>query len=403
MLCDPVIEARGLTKVFADTDLVGASLMSLLRGSPAADRCSRPAIDGIDLDVRTGETLGILGMNGAGKTTLLSCLAGVMKPTSGTVRRRGVVLPLLGVGTSFMAELSGRDNAELYMLMMGVSRGEARQRLARVEHFADIGHHFDAPLWTYSSGMAARVAFAAALEVRAETFLIDETLSVGDLSFREKCQAAITARQRDGHTFLLVSHNPPVIAKMCTRGVVLDAGKKVFDGSPAEAVKLYSELRASIEKRKSGVRAITSVLPSVVEIGNVRFDTRLEEGAEKIGVISFQVSARETIERPAIGIVIRASTGFVVSRMLPAPIEGLPRLTEGCAQNVELRFRQRLLRSTYLAEIVLFDLARCGASGESMGVGSRSVRIDILERSELAGYLDLGMTIRQQVHQHSTQ
>jgi ABC-type polysaccharide/polyol phosphate transport system ATPase subunit len=401
MSSELAIEARGLTKVYDTRSLARGGfidhVLGRVLGRSGAAPAGRPAVDSVDLDIAAGETVGILGVNGAGKTTLLSMLSGVLKPTSGWVRRRGRLLPLLGVGTSLMHELSGRENAEMSLIMMGVPRREARRRVADIEAFADVGHHFDAPLWTYSSGMVARVAFAAALHVDADTLVLDETLSVGDAAFREKCTAALEDFKRQGRTILLVTHNPPLIAKMCTRGLVMDRGRLVFDGAPREAVKAYTEIRAALDRRKVAARAIEAPAAAKrAEFSGVKFETRTGADGTPLGIVTATLVAQERIDRPTLGFTVRATNGVVLARMPAGPVAGLDALAPDVARKIELTFPQRFLRSSYVGELVVGEGDDNAATGVFAPVASHSFRFDVIADGSVpgqAGYLDLSMRI----------
>lgn len=388
----PVIEARGLTKIY-ETGVVSELWRHILGRSDPPPRTGRPSLEDVTLDIVAGETVGILGANGAGKTTLLAILGGVLNATSDSIARHGSILPLLGVGTSFIADLSGRDNAELYLIMLGVPRAEARQRLPAIEAFADIGHHFDVPIWTYSSGMVARVAFAAALEVQAETYIIDETLSVGDAVFREKCEAAIMALQGRGRTFLLVTHSPPLLARMCTRGLVLDAGRLVFDGPPRDAMQAYGEIRAAADKRGGSARALgTSAPVSTASITKVKFTTESNGAFGKTGLLRFVFTPHNPVTRLAVGLTIKAATGIVLLRLPALPIDEKTPFLPGTSTAIVLSFEQRLLRGTYFAELTAVDDAG-DASAPPTILCIQSFRLDVVETLEQAGFIDIELDI----------
>ena len=396
MSCEALIEARGLTKVYGRQAAFGARLFGRRHRAMSAD-AARPAVSSVDLDVFAGETIGILGHNGAGKTTLLSMISGVLKPTNGVVKRRGSLVPLLGVGTSFMPELSGRENAEFNLLTLGVPRREACRRLREIEAFADIGHHFDAPLWTYSSGMVARVAFAAALQVDADAFIIDETLSVGDAAFREKCAAAIRELQRSRRTFLLVSHTPLLISKMCTRALVLDKGRKVFDGAPAEAIRVYDEIVAAAARRKVGAQVLPGASDDEIGVVIDEFAFSIDDiRGTSTGVVRLTARAREAVERPLIALSVRGATGVVLARMPFAPIAGCARMESGAQTCVEIRFSQRLLPGSYVCDASIAMPRGESREGEPTILASRSFRIDIRKPVNVAagGYIDLDMQLK---------
>ncbi|MCM3876890.1 MAG: ABC transporter ATP-binding protein [Thermoanaerobaculia bacterium] len=199
------------------------------------------ALDGVDLAVRRGEALGIVGANGAGKTTLLKVVARVLHPASGRVRVSGRVAPLLDLVGTFHPELTGRENAMLAGAFLGLSRRESGARVPVIEAFAGIGTFMDAPLRTYSSGMILRLAFAAATSVDADVLAIDEALAVGDAAFQEKCAARMREFRERGVTFVVVSHDVLPLAAMCDRVAWLEDGRLRELGPSREVVAHYLE------------------------------------------------------------------------------------------------------------------------------------------------------------------
>ena len=198
------------------------------------------ALDDVTVSVRRGEMFGIIGRNGAGKTTLLNVMARVLPPTSGRLRLRGSVSPIIDLLSGFHPELTGRENAMLRGAFRGISRAAMRQRLDAIAEFADIGTFFDAPLRTYSAGMVVRLAFAVATCAEAEILIIDEALGVGDAEFQSKCAARMDALRDGGVTFIVVSHDTTRLAATCDRMLWLDAGRTRALGEPREVVAQYT-------------------------------------------------------------------------------------------------------------------------------------------------------------------
>jgi len=200
------------------------------------------ALNGVTFDVPIGQTLGILGANGSGKSTLLQIIAGILRPTSGSLRVDGKVAALIELGTGFNPEFTGRDNALLNGSILGISPNDMLTRLPEIEAFADIGAFFDQPVKTYSSGMFVRLAFAVAINVDADILIVDEALAVGDAKFKNKCYERFTSLQKRGKTIIVVTHDVSMVANHCDRAIVLDHGVGVFDGAPATAIDRYFEL-----------------------------------------------------------------------------------------------------------------------------------------------------------------
>jgi ABC-2 type transport system ATP-binding protein/lipopolysaccharide transport system ATP-binding protein len=187
------------------------------------------------LSIAPGERVGVVGPNGAGKSTLFRVIARVRRPSQGRVVVRGRVAPLLELGLGFHGELTGRENVVLHGAVMGYSRRDMERRMDAIAGFAELEAFLDAPLRTYSTGMAARLAFAVATDVDPDILLVDEALSVGDERFQAKCHARMAGFHERGKTFLLVSHSLPEIVANCSRALWISGGRIVQDG-PAETV-----------------------------------------------------------------------------------------------------------------------------------------------------------------------
>jgi len=202
-------------------------------------RTTFAALSGITLDVFRGQSLGLIGENGAGKSTLLKIAAGVVRPTRGTVIKRGRLGALLELGAGFHPEYTGRDNIVLAAALMGMSRTEAAARLPDILAFADIGEHIDQPVKHYSSGMVVRLGFAIATAVLPDILITDEVLAVGDESFQKKCIAWIEGYLGDGGTLLLCSHNMFHVQKLCRKSAWIHRGQLHCFGDSADVVREY--------------------------------------------------------------------------------------------------------------------------------------------------------------------
>ena len=200
------------------------------------------ALKDVDLSIRQGETVALLGFNGSGKSTLLKHISGVMLPDSGTVRTRGRVAGLIEVGAGFHPDLTGRDNVYLNAAILGMTEQETKDRFDSIIEFSEIGQFIDTEVKFYSSGMYLRLAFAVAVHTNPDVFLIDEILAVGDEPFQRKCLNKIQELAQMGVTLVVVSHDLDLVSRICQRGVVLEHGAVSFDGPIKEAV---AQLRAS--------------------------------------------------------------------------------------------------------------------------------------------------------------
>lgn len=190
-------------------------------------------------------TTALLGPNGSGKSTLLQIIAGVLKHTSGELACRGRVTAILELGAGFQPEYTGRENAMLYGLIIGIPEEEMRERLQEISEFAELGDFFDQPIKTYSSGMVVRLAFACATSVEPEILLIDEALSVGDEHFKWKCLDRIFKLQANAKTIIFVTHNMQTVRDFCQSAVLMNGGKIIADGDIDDVIPLYEEVVSS--------------------------------------------------------------------------------------------------------------------------------------------------------------
>jgi ABC-2 type transport system ATP-binding protein/lipopolysaccharide transport system ATP-binding protein len=193
----------------------------------------------VSLSINHGESVGIIGPNGAGKSTLLRVAAGIIPPSLGVSISRGTVAPVMELGTGFEAELSGRENIFFNGALLGCSRAYMRQRVDDIIAFSGIEPFIDAPLRTYSTGMVARLAFAVATAIEAETILLDEILAVGDAAFRLQCNARIQRFVGNGATVVVVSHELDPLESLCSRALWISEGEIVADGPARDVIARY--------------------------------------------------------------------------------------------------------------------------------------------------------------------
>ena len=209
------------------------------------------AVNNLDLTVKKGEVLGILGKNGAGKSTLLKMITGVVTPTSGEIDIKGKISSLLELGAAFNAELTGEENIYQHGEVMGLSLEEIESKKQDIIDFADIGEHLYQPVKTYSSGMFARLAFACAINVNPDILIVDEVLSVGDIAFQLKCFKKFEEFKKQGKTLLFVTHNVADVMKNCNRVIIISSGTKVFDGDVKAGVDKYKKMIVGIEDEEN--------------------------------------------------------------------------------------------------------------------------------------------------------
>lgn len=199
------------------------------------------ALDGINLEVKKGEALGIIGTNGAGKSTLLKILSRVTAPTEGDIWINGRIASMLEVGTGFHGELTGRENVYMNGAILGMSRKEVDEKMESIIEFSECRQFIDTPVKRYSSGMYVKLAFSVASHLDSDILIMDEVLAVGDMAFQKKCLGRMEeAAEGEGRTVLYVSHNMTTIRTLCNRCIVLDKGHLIYDGTPEKAIEIYS-------------------------------------------------------------------------------------------------------------------------------------------------------------------
>jgi lipopolysaccharide transport system ATP-binding protein len=197
------------------------------------------ALNNVSFQLRRGEALGLVGKNGSGKSTLLRIIAGLIRPDTGFVEVNGRVAPLIALGAGFNSILTGRENIYANMSILGLSKKEIDERFDEVVDFAEIGDAIDAPVQSYSSGMAARLGFASAIHTKPEILLIDEVLAVGDMKFREKCHRKLAKLRHNGTSFILVSHSNHELSNVCESAIYLAQGNLVNSGSVFSVLDNY--------------------------------------------------------------------------------------------------------------------------------------------------------------------
>jgi lipopolysaccharide transport system ATP-binding protein len=256
-----LIKLQGIGKDFPKVETAGrrvSTLFKLLAGS--GELAHFRALDGIDLELRRSESVGLIGGNGAGKSTLLKIIAGVVKPTRGTLQVNGRISALLELGSGFHPDYTGRDNIFLAAALMGLTRSETRERVDEIIAFADIGSHIDDPLKHYSSGMVVRLGFAVASTLRPEVLITDEVLAVGDESFQRKCIRWIERFLGDGGTLLFVSHSMYHVQTLCSRALWLDEGRARLYGDSFDVTQEY--LAWHEQKQRAEAPAAAHVVPA---------------------------------------------------------------------------------------------------------------------------------------------
>jgi ABC-type polysaccharide/polyol phosphate transport system ATPase subunit len=247
----PAISLRGIGKKYRISPSRSSRLGEILSFGKAKRSHEFWALQDFNLEVEPGTTLGVVGRNGAGKSTLLSIISGVLRPTTGEVEVRGRLSAIFGIGTGFNPLFTGRENAMLSGLILGIEHDEMVERFDDIEAFADIGEFMDQPIKTYSSGMRSRLGFAVAINVEPDVLVIDEALSAGDSAFKKKAIQRMYDLKDSGSTVLFVSHSMGMVKRFCTEAVLLHKGRLITTGSPEEVVDHYEEMLARSQEMKN--------------------------------------------------------------------------------------------------------------------------------------------------------
>jgi ABC-2 type transport system ATP-binding protein len=251
-MSDPAITAHGVSKKFQLHHKRATSVkerLLLARKTVSEDFW---ALRDIDLDIAQGETVGLIGPNGSGKSTLLKVLAGILAATTGTVAVRGRIASLLELGAGFNGELTGRENVYLNASILGLTRREIDRQFDAIVAFSELEPFIDNQVKHYSSGMYVRLGFAVAVHVDPDILLVDEVLAVGDEAFAAKCLQRVAEFQQEGRTILFVTHGLDLIARVCNRAVVLNHGRMLYEGEPAEAVGRLRAFLSTAEDQSGG-------------------------------------------------------------------------------------------------------------------------------------------------------
>ena len=236
----PLIELDKVSKAFRIPSVHRQTIREHLLGMLEPRRFqSLQVLDGVSVEIRRGETVGIMGRNGSGKSTLLKIMCGIFLPDEGRVSTRAAITPILELGVGWNPELDAVDNVLLIGSVMGLSLQQIRQSMDEILAFAELERFANLKLMHYSSGMSARLGYAVAFQAVREVLVLDEIFAVGDAGFRERCEERYQQLRSAGHTVIVVSHDPRIITTFCDRAVLLDGGRIVMDGAPSDVADRY--------------------------------------------------------------------------------------------------------------------------------------------------------------------
>ena len=320
------------------------------------------ALRDVSFRVEPGESIGFMGRNGSGKTTLLRMIAGVFRPTSGSIEVDGRVGSLLELGAGFHHDFTGRDNIYLSASIYGIRKKEIDRRFEEIVEFSELGRFIDLPVRTYSAGMYMRLGFSIAVNVDADVLLLDEVFAVGDEAFQRKCVDRVLEFRREGKTIAFVSHSGPAVERLCDRALLLRDGHVEYDGDIGETLRRYQELLAGEEnpaERAAGLREWGS---GEARVGIVRLENAAGAATEAFLpgeqlALRVRVENLAAIDPPLMAIELRDLTGALLSRAE----RNLGELGwERDSEEVEVRFDVRrlpLVEGRFQFNVALTDAA----------------------------------------------
>lgn len=427
------IRARGLGKTYRVYKNPKDRLRELLHLGGGPFHRDFHALSGVDLELRRGETFGIVGRNGSGKTTLLKLVCGLLAPSAGEIEVTGQIAPILTLGAGFNPNFTGRENAVLGATILGLSDREIQDRLASVESFAEIGEFFDQPVKTYSTGMAARLAFAVAIQAEPDILVVDELLAVGDEAFTRKCAARIDEIKSQGATILFVSHAAHLVLELCDRALLLEHGEAVMTGTPKRVLQIYARLlhspvddalriAAEVREKGDGDDARTGDasaevpgdspyglhLPNLVPESTFVYETHgariegariLDPEEQPVSLLrrghrftyTYDVRFLEDAYNVRFGMMIKLVSGFELAGQVSHPEGGgVPHVAAGTTARVRFHFEPHLARGSYFLNAGVMGV-RDGAEGFLHRVVDAAMFQVEARPGELAtGYVDLG-------------
>lgn len=310
------------------------------------------ALKNINLEVKKGEAIGIIGANGAGKSTLLKIICGALYQSSGNITINGKILSLLELGTGFHPELTGIENIFNSASMQGFSYTEINNKLNEIIEFADIGDHIYSPVKTYSSGMYVRLAFALYACLDPDIYIVDEALSVGDVFFQQKCYERMRQMKQQGVTIIVVSHDPSPIVNFCNRAILLDKGEILCQGSPSDVLDRYQALE--YHKGMKSEFEISNTEESV-DFGNKAAElvrcAVCDEYGNEISTIKVGDKCRIYIEYQSSTVTDDVCVGIQIKNRLGVILYG----TNSNWQNVNLVFKEGKLALYYEFPVNLYE------------------------------------------------
>lgn len=393
-----VAHATKLYRRYGRKRSIGTLKTALLSGigrRALAPDAAVPALVDVSFDIAPGETVGVIGPNGSGKSTLLKLLAGIVRPTEGSVAVRGRLAALLELGAGFHPELSGRENVEIAGLLLGLSKKEIARRFDAIVRFAELEAFLDAPLRTYSSGMAVRLGFAIAAHSDPDVLLVDEVLAVGDEAFAHRSLEKFAEFEKAGKTIVLVSHDLSLVAARCRRAIWLDSGRIAADGAAAETVARYRERVAEREGEKRLVPDPGAAARAEGRTADAIGSGRATIAAVRVLDASGRPAGRIRSGEPAsLEMDVRAGAeltdfvfGFAIATVSGAPVFGSNTAIDGLAAGAlsgDARVRLEIPAMTLAPGVYAVDAAVHAADGAPYDYRRDVLRFEVTSETAAA-------------------
>ena len=322
---EPVLRVEGVSKQYRIYDRASDRLKEMVTRGRWRTHREFWALRGISFEVEKGTTFGIVGPNGSGKSTLLQIIAGTLEPTEGTTWHAGRISALLELGSGFDPEFTGVENVFMNASLIGFSNAETEAMLPFIERFAEIGEFINQPVKTYSSGMYVRLAFATAISAMPQILIVDEALAVGDAVFQHRCMRRIREMQESGMTILLVSHDPNAIRALCSRALLLHAGRIEALGKPTDVLNRYQKL---IMARESAYEMTEPVSDAALKefdtetIPKLSYTYRHGDGRAEIIAVQLINAAGQQVEFVETGEEVVVRVRLVFHDDVEAPVCG---------------------------------------------------------------------------------
>ncbi len=335
------------------------------------------ALNGVDLTVRKGEALGIIGGNGAGKSTMLKLLCRVTAPTEGEIDIYGRIASMLEVGTGFNGEMTGRENIYMNGTILGMTKAEIDEKMEDIIEFSEVRDFIDTPVKRYSSGMFVKLAFSVAAHLDSEIMIMDEVLAVGDVNFQQKCLKKMRdVANLEGRTVLYVSHNMNTIRQLCDRCIVMDKGRIIFSGDVEQAIEIYAKESLLAIKKEYDVSAIKR-LEGITEDCHLNRVTLDNSDLQKTGKLRFALdyACKREIPNSLLRFVLINTRGVTVGAGYSAPFT----LKEGnCSVTLEFD-AGNLAPGEYVADLITISYDGTTQTRHDIVIRAFAFQMDELE------------------------